>query len=65
MLTLGRIVTVFALSIGAALAAGNESGLQGTTTKFHIPTQSLIDALQIYSRQSGVQVMFETATVAG
>jgi hypothetical protein len=33
--------------------------------KFDIPAEPLVDALQAYSVQSGVQVMFETASAAG
>jgi hypothetical protein len=65
ILSIGRIA-LLVISIGMAVAYGEE----GKTTAagiltFHIPSQRLIDALQIYSEQAGVQVMFETASAAG
>ncbi len=51
--------------VSAAVAFGDEPAGNFAPVKFDIPAQSLIDALQAYSRQTGVQVMFETASAAG
>ncbi len=51
--------------VGAAVAFGGEPAAPLTPVKFDIPAQSLVDALQSYSMQTGVQVMFETASAAG
>jgi hypothetical protein len=64
-LTLSRIAAAIVLSIGVAFASGKERTQSFGPTTFHIPAQPLIDALQAYSQQSGVQVMFETASAAG
>jgi hypothetical protein len=63
--TLSRVAAVAALSIGVAVASGEERMQPLGPTAFHIPAQPLIDALQAYSQQSGVQVMYETASAAG
>lgn len=61
-----RLLVVSCLLIGAAMAAGAERNGEISTPKpFQIPAQPLIEALQAYSQQSGVQVMFETASAAG
>jgi hypothetical protein len=64
-LALSRVVAAVALSIGIAVASAEERTQSFGPTTFHIPAQPLIDALQAYSRQSGVQVMFETVTGTG
>jgi hypothetical protein len=50
---------------GAAVAFGEENAKPTSPVKFDIPAQPLIDALQAYSKQTGVQVMFETASATG
>jgi hypothetical protein len=62
---LSRIAAVLAVSIGVAMASGEEPQTAERPVRFHISAQPLIDALQAYSQQSGVQVMFETASAAG
>jgi hypothetical protein len=60
---LGSILA--ATVVGAAMAFGGETATPLAPVKFDIPSQSLVDALQAYSEQTGVQVMFETASAAG
>lgn len=62
---LGRIAVFVATFVGAAVAFGDETTAPLAPVKFDIPMQSLVDALQVYSKQSGVQIMFETASAAG
>jgi hypothetical protein len=62
---LSRIAAVLIVSTCVAIASGEEPQPAGVPLKFHISAQPLIDALQAYSQQSGVQVMFETASAAG
>ena len=62
---LGWVGILLATLVGAAVAFGEEPAGQSTPVKFDIPAQSLIDALQAYSKQTGVQVMFETSAAAG
>jgi hypothetical protein len=62
---LPRAIAVFALMIGAAAAFDEGAVKPLGPVKFNIPGESLIDALQAYSTQSGVQVMFETTSAAG
>ncbi len=61
----GWIAILAATLVGAAMALGNEVTPPLAPVKFNIPAQSLVDALQVYSLQTGVQVMFETASAAG
>ncbi len=61
---LGRLTVFGASVIGAAVAFGNGATTPSALVKFDIPAESLVDALQAYSLQSGVQVMFETASAA-
>ena len=56
---------VAAMLATAAMASGSEPSVPLMPVKFNIPPESLIDALQAYSMQTGVQVMFETASAAG
>jgi hypothetical protein len=65
LFTLSRVAAFLVLSIGLAVASGEERPAPIGPHTFHIPPLPLIDALQIYSRQTGVQVMFETASAAG
>jgi hypothetical protein len=62
---LGRLALLLAITIGIAAASGEERASSIGLVRFHIPSQPLIDALQAYGRQAGVQVMFETAAAAG
>ncbi|MBV9563123.1 MAG: hypothetical protein JOY90_22160 [Bradyrhizobium sp.] len=64
-MTMGRIVIFLVISIGIAVAYGEERAPAAGPLIFHIPRQDLIEALQAYSEQSGVQVMYETAAAAG
>jgi hypothetical protein len=65
LLALSRTAALLVLSIGLAFASGQERPAAIGPHAFHIPALPLIDALQIYSQQAGVQVMFETASAAG
>jgi hypothetical protein len=65
MLTLSRIAACLAISLGIAVASGEERIPSIGPMTFHIPAQPLADALQAYSRQTGVQVMFETVSATG
>jgi hypothetical protein len=56
---------VTASIVGIAVAFGDGAVKPMGPVKFDIPAEPLIDALQAYSVQSGVQVMFETASAAG
>lgn len=60
-----RMVALLVASIGVGVASGETLSPVTGSVNFHIPPQPLIDALQAYSQQSGVQVMFETASAAG
>jgi hypothetical protein len=62
---LGKMITVLAVCIGMSVAFGEEKTSSIGLVSFHIPAQPLIDALHVYSKQTGVQVMFETASAAG
>lgn len=62
---MGRIAIFAATMVGAAVAFGDETTKPIGPLKFDIPAQSLIEALQAYSMQAGVQVMFETASAVG
>ncbi len=62
---LGWSAVLLATIIGAAVAFGDEPAGNLAPVKFHIPAQSLVEALQAYSMQTGVQVMFETASASG
>ena len=65
MLTLSRLAACLVISVGVAVASGEERVPSIGPMTFHIPSQPLMDALQAYSRQTGVQVMFETASATG
>jgi hypothetical protein len=65
ILAVGRLALLLVISIGVAVAYGEEGTPPAGTLTFHIPGQRLIDALQARSQQAGVQVMFETASAAG
>jgi hypothetical protein len=65
ILSICRIALLLVISVGMAVAYGEEGRTTAGTLTFHIPSQRLIDALQVYSQQAGVQVMFETAAAAG
>jgi hypothetical protein len=65
ILATGRIVLFLMISIGMAVAYGEERTSTAGVLLFHIPRQRLIDALQVYSERTSVQVMFETASAAG
>jgi hypothetical protein len=58
-------MTILAVCFGISVAFGEDRTSSIGLLSFHIPPQPLIDALQLYSRQTGVQVMFETASAAG
>jgi hypothetical protein len=62
---LRRLTVIVALLIGAAAAFGENAVKPAGPVRFDIPAEPLIAALQAYSLQSGVQVMFETASAAG
>lgn len=61
----GRVVCALALILSAAIATGEEAAVPVGPIAFRIRAQPLIEALQAFSQQSGVQVMFETAAAAG
>ena len=62
---LAKIAAVFVILVGVTVASGNERKSPIGLMTFSIPAQPLIDALQAYSQQAGVQVMFETTSAAG
>jgi hypothetical protein len=64
-LTSGGIATLFMIAVGIAVASGEQGTISLRPRTFHIPAQPLVDALQAYSQQAGVQVMFETASAVG
>lgn len=61
----GRLLCALALILSVAVATGEEATTPAGPVVFRIRAQPLIDALQAFSQQSGVQVMFETAAAAG
>ncbi|ABD06920.1 conserved hypothetical protein [Rhodopseudomonas palustris HaA2] len=61
----GRLIAAMALMLSVAVATGEEAASPAGPMTFRIPAQPLIGALQAFSQQSGVQVMFETAAAAG
>jgi hypothetical protein len=65
-LTLAGVLLALALasSLVAARADNDELSLFGELT-FHIPSQPLPAALQLYSQVSGVQVLYETSSAHG
>jgi hypothetical protein len=63
--TLTKLTAIFVILVGVTVASGNERKLAIGLTTFNIPAQPLIDALQVYSQQAGVQVMFETNSATG
>jgi hypothetical protein len=62
---LRRLTVLVALLIGAATAFGESAVKPAGPVRFDIPAEPLVEALQAYSLQSGVQVMFETASATG
>ncbi len=60
-----RLTFVTASILGIAAAFGEGAITPPPAVAFDIPAESLAEALQAYSMQSGVQVMFETASAAG
>jgi len=65
MAALGKTITILAICVGMSIAFGEEKTSSIGLVSFHIPAQPLIDALHVYSKQTGVQLMFETASAAG
>jgi hypothetical protein len=63
--SLGKIIAILAVCIGMSVAFGEEKTASIGLVSFHIPAQPLIDALHLYSKQTGVQLMFETASAVG
>ena len=63
--SLAKIAAVLVILVGVTVASGSERTPPIGLTTFHIPAQPLIDALQAYSQQAGVQVMFETTSAIG
>jgi hypothetical protein len=61
---LATALCLVALVLSAAAAVGQASGAPVSATEFDIPAQLLVDALQAYSRRSGVQVMYESSAAA-
>jgi hypothetical protein len=51
--------------INLTFATAEDSSNPGKLLRFDIPAQSLTDALQTYSKISGVQIMFETNSAHG
>ncbi len=64
-MVLKAAMIIAATAIGAVVALGEDVSAPFTPTRFNIRAQSLVDALQSYSMQTGIQVMFETASAAG
>lgn len=62
---LRAVVIISATAIGAVVALGDDVSAPFTPVKFSIPAQALVDALQSYSMQTGIQVMFVTSSAAG
>ncbi|WP_454629742.1 STN domain-containing protein [Bradyrhizobium cenepequi] len=62
---MAKIAAVLAILVGVTVASGNERKAPIGVMTFDIPAQPLIDALQAYSQQADVQVMFETTSAAG
>ena len=62
---LAKIAAVLVVLVGVTVASGSERTQPIGLTTFRIPAQPLIDALQAYSQQAGVQVMFETTSAIG
>jgi hypothetical protein len=63
--SLANITALLLILVGVTVASGNERKPPIGLMAFNIPAQPLIDALQAYSQQAGVQVMFETTSAAG
>jgi hypothetical protein len=61
----GKTLAVLAACVGISVAFGEDKTSSIGLVSFHIPPQPLIDALHLYSKQTGVQVMFETTSAAG
>jgi hypothetical protein len=62
---LAKIAAVLVILVGVTVASGNERKSPIALMTFNIPAQPLMDALQAYSQQAGVQVMFETTSAIG
>ncbi|RJF60729.1 STN domain-containing protein [Rhodopseudomonas palustris] len=60
-----RLAAAFALVISVAVAAAEERNEQVGSIVFRIKAQPLPAALQAFSQQSGIQVMYETANASG
>lgn len=57
--------SLLALLPGAAVQAAEATQAQTQRIDFHISTQSLVDAIELFSAQSGYQVIYEANQVAG
>lgn len=57
--------SLLALLPGAAVQAAEATQAQTQRIDFHISTQSLIDAIELFSAQSGYQVIYDANQVAG
>ena len=57
--------SLLALLPGAAVQAAEATQAQTQRMDFHISTQSLVDAIELFSAQSGYQVIYDANQVAG
>lgn len=57
--------SLLALLPGAAMQAAEATQAQTQRIDFHISTQSLVDAIELFSAQSGYQVIYDANQVAG
>lgn len=57
--------SLLALLPGAAVQAAEATQAQTQRIDFHISTQSLVDAIELFSAQSGCQVIYDANQVAG
>lgn len=57
--------SLLALLPGAAVQAAEATQAQTQRIDFHISTQSLVDAIELFSAQSGYQVIYDANQVAG
>lgn len=57
--------SLLALLPGAAVQAAEVTQAQTQRIDFHISTQSLVDAIELFSAQSGYQVIYDANQVAG
>lgn len=60
-----RFVAALTLIFSVAVAAGKEQSDRIGPIAFHIRAQPLTGALQTFSQQSGIQVMYETSAASG